>query len=157
MPHARCLLIWCASVCLAGCRAPSPAPPPDASAPESSPATPAARAPVRLTTAEGLIIEDLSVGSGDACPAGATVEVNFVARFADGREFDSSDARRRPLTLPLGRPSVIRGLREGVPGMRVGGRRRLTIPWPLAYGAAGREPIPPKTDLVFEIELLTVR
>lgn len=107
----------------------------------------------RRVTAEGLVIEDQRIGTGAPCPAGAIAEVNFVGRFADGRIFDSSEKRRRSLVLDLSSPGVIRGLREGIPGMRAGGRRVVTIPWSMAYGEHGRDPIPPKTDLVFEIEL----
>lgn len=108
-------------------------------------------------TPEGLRIDDTAVGRGTPCPAGAAVTIEFTASFTDGRAYDSSAQRRRPLTLDLDDPGLIRGLREGIPGMRVSGKRRLTIPWLLAYGEAGRDPIPPKTDLVFEIELLEFR
>lgn len=112
-------------------------------------------APVsRIETAEGLVIEDLRIGYGETCPPGATAEVEFTASYTDGRIWDSSSARGRTLHLPLTSRSLIRGLREGIPGMRVGGTRRLTIPWRLAYGEAGRDPIPPKTDLVFELTLV---
>ncbi len=104
----------------------------------------------------GLTIEDLIPGDGPECPAGATAVVNFTAAFG-GTIYDSSAMRKRPLTLPLSSPSLIEGLKRGVPGMKVGGTRRIEIPWRLAYGEAGRDPIPPRTDLVFEVELLEVR
>jgi FKBP-type peptidyl-prolyl cis-trans isomerase len=110
--------------------------------------------PVQTTTADGLVIEDLRLGTGDPCPPSATVTMNFTASFADGRVFDSSEMRKRPLTFSLSKPGAIRGLREGIPGMRLGGKRRLRIPWQLAYGEQGRDPVPPKTDLIFEIELI---
>jgi len=122
---------------------------------------PADAAPAPITLAKrildsGLVIEDRIEGAGDECPPGATVIVNFHASFEEGEEFDSSDRRGAPLTLPLDRPSTIEGLREGIPGMRIGGTRRLTIPWLLAYGEEGRDPIPPRMNLVFEIKLLRI-
>lgn len=102
----------------------------------------------------GLVIEDTSPGAGEVVRAGDTVTMLFIARFADGTVYDSSDLRRRPLTITLSNPGLIRGLREGIPGMRVGGERTIRIPWTLAYGEHGRHPVPPKTDLVFEIEVL---
>lgn len=104
----------------------------------------------------GLIVEELIDGSGPVCPPGATVEVDFKGMLEDGREFDSTEKRRARLTLPLARPSTIEGLREGVPGMRVGGKRRIIIPWPLAYGEDGRDPIPPMANLTFEITLVRI-
>ncbi len=99
------------------------------------------------------MIEDLIAGDGPPCPPGAIVQVNFTASFG-GKVYDSSAMRKRPLSLPLSSPSLIEGLKRGIPGMRVGGTRRIEIPWRLAYGESGRDPIPPKTDLVFEVELL---
>lgn len=119
---------------------------------ESQPLPPPA--PIRTTTADGLVIEDLRLGTGDPCPATASVTVDFTASLSDGQVFDSSEMRKRPLTFSLAKPGAIRGLREGIPGMRLGGKRRLHIPWQLAYGENGRDPVPPKTDLIFEIELI---
>lgn len=112
--------------------------------------------PVSITTAEGLVIRDLVVGNGEPCSAGATVTINFTAALAGGEVYDSSERRKRPLTFSLARSGAIRGLREGIPGMRLGGKRSLHIPWSMAYGEHGREPIPPKTDLEFEIELIGI-
>lgn len=109
-----------------------------------------------MERAEGLVIEDLVPGTGPPCPPGATVTIHFTAMFADGTVYDSTDIRKRPLTLSLSNPSLIRGLREGIPGMRAAGKRRIHIPWTLAYGEHGRDPIPPRTDLVFEVELLRI-
>lgn len=115
-------------------------------------------APLNITTAEGLVIEDTVVGVGEPCPPGATIVMNFTAMLVDGTPgtvYDSSDKRKRPLEVNLASPGLIRGLREGIPGMRPGGKRTVMIPWKLGYGEQGREPIPPKTDLRFEIELLS--
>ncbi len=103
---------------------------------------------------EGLIITDSALGDGPECPPGASVTVNFTAKLADGSVYDSTDKRKRSWTIPLSNPNVIAGLREGIPGMRVGGKRTIFIPWRLAYGEQGRDPIPPRNDLTFEIELL---
>jgi len=105
----------------------------------------------------GLIKEDLVVGSGARAEAGNDVVVHYVGWLQGGKQFDSSRARRDPLDLALGAGDVIKGWDEGIPGMRVGGRRRLTIPPALAYGSHGLAGvIPPEATLVFEVELLEV-
>lgn len=107
-------------------------------------------------SAGGLRIEDLAVGSGPAVRAGQSVSVQYTGRLEDGTEFDSSARQGRPFTFMIGARQVIQGWDEGVVGMRVGGKRRLTIPPDLAYGSAGRPPgIPPNATLVFEVELLS--
>lgn len=104
----------------------------------------------------GLTIEDIVVGTGRECPRGATVKVHYRGTLADGTEFDSSYRRNEPIEFALS--GVIRGWQEGVPGMKVGGKRRLVIPPDMAYGAAGMPPvIPPNATLTFEIELLDVK
>ena len=105
-----------------------------------------------------LVKEDLVVGGGARADAGNDVVVHYVGWLANGlRQFDSSRARRDPLDFALGAGDVIRGLDEGVAGMRVGGKRRLFIPPVLAYGEHGcGGVIPPQAALVFEVELLEV-
>jgi FKBP-type peptidyl-prolyl cis-trans isomerase FkpA len=108
-------------------------------------------------TDSGLKYEDLSIGDGDAAAAGQRVSVHYTGWLADGRKFDSSIDRDEPFTFALGGGVVIRGWDEGVAGMRVGGRRRLTVPAHLGYGARGAGGvIPPNATLVFEIELLDI-
>ncbi len=103
-----------------------------------------------------LLIEDDVVGSGVHCPAGAVVRVHYRGTLMDGTEFDSSYKRGQPIEFPL--TNLIKGWQEGIPGMKVGGKRKLTIPYQMGYGAHGSPPtIPPKADLIFEIELLGVR
>jgi peptidylprolyl isomerase len=106
-----------------------------------------------------LEIVDLTVGQGDEARAGQTVSVHYVGvAFSNGREFDSSWNRREPFAFRLGAGQVIEGWDRGVAGMRVGGRRQLTIPARLAYGdrGAGRD-IKPGETLVFVVDLLGVR
>jgi FKBP-type peptidyl-prolyl cis-trans isomerase FkpA len=111
----------------------------------------------QTTTASGLVIEELEVGSGDVAGKGKTVSVHYTGWLTDGRKFDSSKDRNDPFNFPLGAGHVIRGWDEGVEGMKVGGRRKLTIPPELGYGARGAGGvIPPNATLVFEVELLTV-
>lgn len=105
-----------------------------------------------------LVILDLVVGDGPIAEVGDTVTVDYVGRLLDGTQFDSSYDRGVPFTFTAGSGQVIRGWDEGVPGMRVGGKRRLTIPHQLAYG--GNPPagsgIPPNASLTFDIELLAI-
>lgn len=103
-----------------------------------------------------LIIEDLEVGEGLEAVAGKTVTVHYVGSFPDGKVFDRSTGRG-PFKFKLGAGQVIKGWDQGVAGMRVGGKRKLTIPSELAYGARGAAGvIPPNADLVFEVHLLEV-
>ena len=107
--------------------------------------------------ASGLIKEDLVIGNGARAEAGNDVVVHYVGRMANGKQFDSSVSRRDPLDFSLGAGDVIRGWDEGIQGMKVGGKRRLTIPPALAYGSHGLAGvIPPEATLVFEVELLEV-
>jgi len=103
----------------------------------------------------GLVTEDLVLGDGDVAQAGRTVLVHYIGWLADGQQFDSSRARHDPLDFALGAGDVIRGWDQGIAGMRVGGKRKLTIPPELAYGDQGcGGVIPPHATLVFEVELL---
>jgi FKBP-type peptidyl-prolyl cis-trans isomerase FkpA len=109
------------------------------------------------TTASGLVIEDLEVGQGATAEKGTRVSVHYTGWLTDGRKFDSSKDRNDPFVFPLGAGHVIRGWDEGVQGMQEGGRRKLTIPPELGYGARGAGGvIPPNATLVFEVELLKV-
>jgi FKBP-type peptidyl-prolyl cis-trans isomerase FkpA len=110
------------------------------------------------TTASGLIIEELAVGSGTVAEAGNRVSVHYTGWLTDGTKFDSSLDRNQPFEFRLGAGQVIRGWDEGVAGMQVGGKRKLTIPPQLGYGERGAGGvIPPNAVLVFEVELLGVR
>lgn len=108
-------------------------------------------------TDSGLKYEDLSEGEGDLAVSGQRVSVHYTGWLLDGDKFDSSVDRNQPFAFALGRGMVIRGWDEGVAGMRVGGKRRLTIPPQLGYGSRGAGGvIPPNATLVFEVELLDV-
>ncbi|HOY01214.1 FKBP-type peptidyl-prolyl cis-trans isomerase [Zoogloea sp.] len=112
----------------------------------------------QTTTASGLVIEDLEVGTGPEATAGQHVQVHYTGWLTDGKKFDSSKDRNDPFVFPLGARHVISGWDEGVQGMKVGGRRKLTIPPNLGYGARGAGGvIPPNATLVFEVELLAVK
>jgi len=106
----------------------------------------------------GLQYEDLKVGDGPVAENGQTVTVNYTGWLTDGTKFDSSLDAGKPFEFALGAGQVIRGWDEGVKGMKVGGKRKLTIPPDLGYGAQGAGGvIPPNATLVFEVELLGVR
>ena len=119
------------------------------------------KASMQSGKAEGvseLQIEELKEGSGDEAVAGKNVEVHYTGWLTDGTKFDSSLERGQPFVFPLGAGRVIKGWDQGVQGMKVGGKRKLTIPSHLAYGENGAGGvIPPNATLVFEVELLGVK
>jgi FKBP-type peptidyl-prolyl cis-trans isomerase len=137
-----------AAAALAGAEPPATAPPPAAAAPEPA-----------------LLVTDVVPGIGDEALPGMVVIVHYTGWLYDpaaqdfhGRKFDSSRDRGQPFSFPLGAGRVIRGWEQGIPGMKVGGTRRLVIPPDLAYGdrGAGNGVIPPQATLVFDVELLAV-
>ena len=104
------------------------------------------------STSSAVVKEDLVVGKGATAAAGDDVVVHYVGWLENGTQFDSSRARRDPLDFALGAGDVIKGWDQGLPGMKVGGKRKLTIPPELAYGDHGLAGvIPPKATLVFEV------
>ena len=106
-----------------------------------------------------LELEDLEVGEGDEATPGSIVEVHYVGvSWSTGRQFDASWDRNDTFKFGLGKGQVIRGWDEGVAGMRVGGRRRITIPPDMAYGKRGAGgAIGPDETLVFVVDLVGVR
>ncbi len=109
------------------------------------------------TTPSGLQYDDEVVGTGTEATAGRSVRVHYTGWLTDGTKFDSSRDRNQPFDFHLGAGRVIKGWDEGVAGMKVGGKRKLTIPPDLGYGARGAGGvIPPNATLVFDVELLDV-
>ncbi len=109
----------------------------------------------QVTTASGLQYEILQAGSGAEAQAGQQVSVHYTGWLTNGSKFDSSLDRNQPFRFALGKRQVIGGWDEGVAGMKVGEKRKLTIPPQLGYGAAGAGGvIPPNATLIFEVELL---
>ena len=104
-----------------------------------------------------LVTKDLVAGTGATAKAGQTVTVNYVGvLYKNGKEFDSSWKNGQPASFPLTNGGVIAGWVQGIPGMKVGGRRELIIPAKLAYGSRGNPPtIPPNSPLVFVVDLLS--
>ncbi len=105
-----------------------------------------------------LKIVDEVVGTGDEAVAGNKITVNYRGTLLDGTEFDSSYKRNQPFEFTLGAGEVIAGWDQGFAGMKVGGKRKLTIPSDLGYGSRGAgASIPPNSTLIFEVELLNVQ
>lgn len=107
----------------------------------------------------GLKIEDLKVGTGPEAKQGDTITVNYVGALENGTVFDASDKHGGPATFQIGVGQLIKGWDEGIPGMKVGGKRKLVVPPSLGYGSQniGNGLIPPNSTLVFEVELLAVQ
>jgi FKBP-type peptidyl-prolyl cis-trans isomerase len=99
---------------------------------------------------------EVSPGTGTAVSPGKQLSVNYTGWLADGTKFDSSYDRNEPIQFVQGRKQVIIGWDIGFEGMKVGGKRRLFIPYQLAYGEQGSGPIPPKAELIFDVELVDV-
>jgi FKBP-type peptidyl-prolyl cis-trans isomerase FkpA len=109
----------------------------------------------KVAVADGLEYEDLSIGDGEEVKTGDTVKMQYTGKLrSNGLQFDSN-VGKAPYPVTLGAGGVIKGWDMGIPGMRVGGRRKLYIPAKLAYAERGFPPdIPPNADLVFEVKVL---
>ncbi len=121
-------------------------------APSAAPAPPSA--PAATETLGGVVV---AVGKGPAAKAGDKVKVHYTGTLTNGTEFDSSRTRNQPFEFTLGRGMVIKGWDQGVAGMKVGGKRKLTVPPSLGYGArAMGAKIPANSTLLFDVELLEI-
>ena len=104
-----------------------------------------------------LIIEDIIVGQGAEAVKHSIITVNYTGWLEDGTKFDSSlNPGREPLRFTLGAGQMIQGFDQGILGMKVGGKRKLTIPPNLGYGSLDKGIIPPNSTLIFELDLLIV-
>jgi FKBP-type peptidyl-prolyl cis-trans isomerase len=104
-----------------------------------------------------LVIEDLKAGTGPEVKSHDTVVVHYLGKLEDGTKFDSSYDRKQPFETQIGAGYVIQGWDRGIPGMKVGGKRKLTIPHEMGYGKYGTDGIPGFATLIFEIELLKIK
>jgi FKBP-type peptidyl-prolyl cis-trans isomerase len=110
------------------------------------------------TTTSGLKYSTIKEGTGPQAKPGMLATVHYTGTFEDGQKFDSSRDKGQPLTFQLGAKQVIAGWDEGVAGMKVGERRKLTVPYELGYGVRGDPPvIPGRATLLFDVELLDVK
>lgn len=109
------------------------------------------------TENQGLIIEDIVVGTGAEATPNKTVTVHYTGTLTDGTKFDSSLDRKEPFNFVLGVGQVIKGWDQGFAGMKVGGKRKLTIPPEMAYGPNAVGSIPANSTLIFNVELIDVK
>ena len=109
------------------------------------------------TQASKLKIEDIQIGTGKEVKSGDTVVIHYKGTLTDGTKFDSSYDRGEPFETQIGVGQVIKGWDEGVVGMKVGGKRKLTIPPEMGYGDRATGPIPANSTLIFEVELINVK
>ncbi len=111
----------------------------------------------KQTMSNGLVIEDIKIGDGQEVEKFNIVTVNYTGLLEDGTKFDSSlNPGRTPFRFTVGAGQVIKGWDEGLIGMKVGGKRKLTIPPELGYGSRDNGPIPANSTLIFEIDLLGI-
>ncbi len=111
----------------------------------------------KQTMSNGLVIEDVKIGDGQEVEKFNIVTVNYTGLLEDGTKFDSSlNPGRSPFRFTVGAGQVIKGWDEGLMGMKVNGKRKLTIPPELGYGSRDNGPIPANSTLIFEIDLLGI-
>ena len=114
-----------------------------------------AASPPSLRTVQGVIVEDHKLGTGPAAKKGSRVEMRYIGKLENGKQFDANK-KGKPFAFKLGAGEVIKGWDIGVTGMTVGGERRITVPAHLAYGSKGMPRIPANSKLIFDLKLLTV-
>src|SRR6185369_3268565 len=124
---------------------------------EGQQAAQAGTAPSPTPDAAGLKIEDEKIGTGPEVKSGDTLEINYLGTLVDGTKFDSSYDRGEAFKTQIGVGQVIKGWDLGVIGMKVGGKRKLTIPPSLGYGDQAAGTIPPNSTLIFEVELVGIK
>jgi FKBP-type peptidyl-prolyl cis-trans isomerase len=122
---------------------------------EYTPSPPTAKGETKKTKS-GVVYETLKAGDGEELKPGKVAVVHYVGKLENGEEFDSSKSGR-PFEVSLGQNKVIKGWEEALPGMRVGEKRRMTIPAELGYGNVPQPKIPANSTLIFEVELMNVR
>jgi|SRR5579885_1185479 len=112
-----------------------------------------------LLGGSGLVIKDLKKGHGVGAKDGDSISVKYVGKLKDGTVFDSTQKEGgKPFTITLGAHQVIPGWDKGLVGMKVGGKRRLTIPPDMAYGARGIPGvIPPNSTLIFDVDMVSIK
>jgi FKBP-type peptidyl-prolyl cis-trans isomerase len=111
----------------------------------------------KAASSQGLKIEDIKVGTGREVKSGDTIVINYIGRLSNGTVFSSTYDSGQPFTTPIGTGDLIKGWDLGIVGMKVGGKRKLTIPPSLGYGDKTVGSIPPNSTLTFEVELLSVK
>ena len=114
-------------------------------------------APGQMHTQYTMRYVEVGIGMGKLAEPGKVFSVHYTGWLVDGTKFDSSRDKEKPLSFEQGKRKVIPGWDAGFEGMRVGGKRRLFIPYQLAYGEKGRGKIPPKAELIFDVELMDVQ
>jgi len=136
-----------------------PVPPPGPKAPGDFDKKPFKGNGKVVTLPGGLKYEDMTIGTGATAETGKTAVMHYTGTLTNGTKFDSSRDRGETFPVPLGAGRVIKGWDQGIPGMKVGGRRKLTIPASLAYGDSGTPDgaIPPGATIVFDVELMDVK
>jgi len=120
-----------------------------------TPALPTAKGETK-TTKNGVKYETLKEGTGDELKPGLVAIFHYVGTLENGTVFDSTRERGNPYKVAIGTGQLIKGWEEGLPGMRVGETRKLWVPFAMGYGDREAQKIPPKSNLVFEVELLQV-
>ncbi len=149
MKRLACILVATIAVANTACTKKTDEPPPSDFKPAEAPPLPPG--PDKLEK------EDVVVGTGPEAKAGDTVRMHYRGTLTNGKEFDKNEGSDKPFEFVLGKGNVIKGWDEGVPGMRAGGKRKLRIPWQLAYGEKGSsDKIPPKASLNFDVELVEI-
>lgn len=156
MPRNELSILIILFTCMSSCGDPD-APNPESGDPQNTSSSAESNDARSVELAPGLFASDIKVGTGKRAKKGSIVKVHATGRLKSGKVFWSSYTKGLPIDFPLRDRDVIEGWVLGVPGMREGGHRKLTIPHRLAYGEQGLPgTVPPQSDLIFDIELIQV-